>query len=42
MKGQGVRPVFDRLFRTHGLSRAIRTDNGSRCDTQPAAAFSIY
>jgi putative transposase len=27
-KGQGVRPVFDRLFRTHGLPRAIRTDNG--------------
>ena len=27
-KGQGVRPVFDRLFREHGLPRAIRTDNG--------------
>jgi transposase InsO family protein len=27
-KGQGVRPVFDRLFRLHGLPRAIRTDNG--------------
>jgi putative transposase len=27
-KGQGVRPVFDRLFRTHGLPHAIRTDNG--------------
>ena len=27
-KGQGVRPVFDRLFRAYGLPRAIRTDNG--------------
>jgi transposase InsO family protein len=27
-KGQGVRPVFDRLFREFGLPRAIRTDNG--------------
>src|SRR5438034_6939264 len=27
-KGHGVRPVFDRLFREHGLPRAIRTDNG--------------
>src|SRR6266851_5273955 len=27
-KGHGVRPVFDRLFRTYGLPRAIRTDNG--------------
>ena len=27
-KGQGVRPVFDRLFREYGLPRAIRTDNG--------------
>src|SRR6266478_5843657 len=26
--GAGVRPVFDRLFRTYGLPRAIRTDNG--------------
>jgi putative transposase len=24
----GVRPVFDRLFREHGLPQAIRTDNG--------------
>lgn len=24
----GVRPVFERLFREHGLPRAIRTDNG--------------
>jgi hypothetical protein len=23
-----VRPVFDRLFREHGLPDAIRTDNG--------------
>jgi putative transposase len=27
-KGQGVRPVFDRLFREYELPRAIRTDNG--------------
>jgi putative transposase len=27
-KGQGVRPVFERLFREFGLPRAIRTDNG--------------
>jgi transposase InsO family protein len=27
-KGQGVRPIFDRLFREYGLPRAIRTDNG--------------
>ena len=26
--GTGVRPIFDRLFRTYGLPRAIRTDNG--------------
>ena len=28
MKGQGVRPVFERLFRECGLPQAIRTDNG--------------
>ncbi|HSD50087.1 MAG TPA: IS481 family transposase [Candidatus Methylomirabilis sp.] len=28
MKGHGVRPVFERLFREYGLPRAIRTDNG--------------
>jgi putative transposase len=27
-KGQGVRPIFDRLFREYGLPGAIRTDNG--------------
>ena len=27
-KGLGVRPVFERLFREHGLPEAIRTDNG--------------
>src|SRR5215831_3659705 len=27
-KGHGVRLVFQRLFRTHGLPSAIRTDNG--------------
>lgn len=27
-KGHGVRPVFEELFRTYGLPRAIRTDNG--------------
>ena len=27
-KGVGVRPIFERLFREHGLPRAIRTDNG--------------
>src|SRR5438876_3942256 len=27
-QGQGVRPIFDRLFRQYGLPRAIRTDNG--------------
>jgi len=27
-KGQGVRPVWERLFREYGLPRAIRTDNG--------------
>jgi len=27
-RGVGVRPIFDRLFREHGLPRAIRTDNG--------------
>jgi putative transposase len=26
--GRGVRPVFERLFRKHGLPDAIRTDNG--------------
>jgi transposase InsO family protein len=27
-QGGGVRPVFERLFRTYGLPGAIRTDNG--------------
>ncbi len=27
-KGQGVRPIFERLFREYGLPRAIRPDNG--------------
>ena len=27
-KGNGVRPVFDRVFREYGLPCAIRTDNG--------------
>jgi len=27
-KGQGVRPVFEQLFREYGVPRAIRTDNG--------------
>lgn len=27
-KGDGVRPVFEHLFREYGLPRAIRTDNG--------------
>ncbi len=27
-KGEGVRPLFERLFRAHGLPEAIRTDNG--------------
>jgi transposase InsO family protein len=27
-QGVGVRPVFERLFRTYGLPQAIRTDNG--------------
>jgi putative transposase len=27
-RGDGVRAVFDRLFRRYGLPRAIRTDNG--------------
>ncbi len=27
--GHGVRPRFDRLFRTFGLPRVLRTDNGS-------------
>jgi putative transposase len=27
-QGHGVRPVFQRLFREHGLPGAIRTDNG--------------
>lgn len=29
VKSAGVRPVFDRLFRTYGLPGAIRTDNGA-------------
>jgi len=28
VQGRGVRPVFERLFRDHGLPGAIRTDNG--------------
>jgi transposase InsO family protein len=28
VKGVGVRPVFERLFREYGLPQAIRTDNG--------------
>jgi len=28
VKGQGARPVFERLFRQYGLPLAIRTDNG--------------
>lgn len=28
IKGHGARPVFERTFRTFGLPRAIRTDNG--------------
>ncbi len=27
-QGQGVRPIFERLFREYGLPRVIRTDNG--------------
>lgn len=27
-EGKGVRPVFERLFRGHGLPESIRTDNG--------------
>ncbi len=27
-RAEGVRPVFERLFRAHGLPDAIRTDNG--------------
>ena len=27
-QGQGVRPIFDHLFREYGLPNAIRTDNG--------------
>jgi hypothetical protein len=27
-QGQGVRPIFDHLFREYGLPKAIRTDNG--------------
>jgi transposase InsO family protein len=27
-QGKGARPVFERLFREHGLPSAIRTDNG--------------
>lgn len=29
VRTDGVRPVFDRLFRAYGLPRAIRTDNGA-------------
>lgn len=33
-KGDGVWPIFDRLFRQYGLPRAIRTDNGVPFATQ--------
>jgi len=39
-KGQGVRPVFDRLFREYGLPRAIRTDNGVPFATTGIHGFS--
>ena len=39
-KGHGVRPVFDRLFREHGLPRAIRTDNGVPFATTGIHGFS--
>ena len=29
VRGEGVRPVFERLFRDYGLPGAIRTDNGA-------------
>jgi putative transposase len=38
MKAELVRPVFERLFQTHGLPRVIRVDNGApfACISAPA------
>ena len=37
---QGVRPCFERLFREHGLPRAIRTDNGNPFATRALCGLS--
>jgi transposase InsO family protein len=38
MKGQAVKPAFERLFEAYGLPRVIRVDNGSpfACTSAPA------
>lgn len=38
--GEGVWPVFERLFRQHGLPQVIRTDNGSPFASQAVAGLS--
>jgi transposase InsO family protein len=40
VRGEGVRPVFERLFREYGLPRAIRTDNGAPFATIGLHGFS--
>ena len=40
VRTDGVRPVFDRLFREYGLPRAIRTDNGAPFATIGLHGFS--
>jgi putative transposase len=37
---QGVRPWFERTFRTYGLPRVLRTDNGAPFATRGAAGLS--
>jgi putative transposase len=41
VKGVGVRPVFERLFREHGLPDAIRSDNGSPFVTRAICGLSM-
>ncbi|HNE18046.1 MAG TPA: integrase core domain-containing protein [Rhodocyclaceae bacterium] len=40
VSGAGVRPCFERAFRTYGLPRALRTDNGAPFATTGAGRLS--
>jgi len=40
-KGEGVRPVFERLFKKYGLPKAIRSDNGVPFATTAVHGLSV-